>query len=126
MKYDSEFTFTNHRNNNNICDYSKRAGLDYWQHVDVHIHEDFSNFRENAFRAHLKHYYQQQGTLLPNIDDNLSIDSIKMEEGEAGNDNNAQNGGSKKKHAMSNRSLEGKLKYMLEETCVCMYAYISF
>jgi tRNA (cytidine/uridine-2'-O-)-methyltransferase len=36
--------------------YLKRAGLDYWPHVDVHVHDDWQQFRERHRRARM-HFF---------------------------------------------------------------------
>jgi tRNA (cytidine/uridine-2'-O-)-methyltransferase len=45
--------------------YLKRAGLDYWEHVDLKIHENYDNFLENTDNSNIylfstkaeKHFY---------------------------------------------------------------------
>jgi len=39
----------------------KRAGLDYWKHVQLHIHENWQDFRKAHPDAHLS-YFSSHGT----------------------------------------------------------------
>ena len=41
--------------------YLKRAGLDYWPYVDVHVHDDWQQFRERHGRARM-HFFSARAT----------------------------------------------------------------
>jgi tRNA (cytidine/uridine-2'-O-)-methyltransferase len=41
--------------------YLKRAGLDYWPHVDVHVHDDWQHFRAHHRGARM-HFFSARAT----------------------------------------------------------------